>query len=190
MQKIPALCIAYSIAFRDFLRASGLAPEETGAEPLPAEFIRRENSLRGSHTANREGTARKQNGFTNDLLKRWEEVPLFLRSSLSELTRVPNFSVSDVFWVGGDPSPIHPWLEDAESAGINRRVKKPASWRGQPYGNSRCTCLSPGMAATSAGVALWNEDSPSCILIRTGRSPRVNLRTAARRKSWERSPPF
>jgi hypothetical protein len=130
MQKILALCIAYSIAFRDFLRASGLAFEETGAEPLPAEFIRRENSLRSSQTANREGSSRKQNGFLNNLLKRWQEVPLFLRSSLRELTRVPTFSVSDVFWVGGDPNPIHPWLEDAEFVAINRRVKKPASWRG------------------------------------------------------------
>jgi hypothetical protein len=131
MQKILALCIVYSIAFRDFLRASGLALEETGAEPLPAEFIRRENSLRSSHAANREGTSRKQSGFLNHLLKRWQEVPLFLRSSLSELTRVPAFSVSDVFWVGGDPHPIHPWLEDAEFVAINRRVKKPASWRGK-----------------------------------------------------------
>jgi len=33
--------------------------------------------------------------------------------------------------VGGDPNPIHPWLEDAEFVAINRRAKKPASWRGK-----------------------------------------------------------
>jgi hypothetical protein len=60
-------------------------------------------------------------------------VPLFLRRSLGELTRVPNFSVSDVFWVGGDASSIHPWLEGAEFVAINRRVRKPAASRGASF---------------------------------------------------------
>jgi hypothetical protein len=132
IQKILALCIVYAINFRDFLRASGLAFEETDTEPIPDEFIPRESppASHKSYSANAEGNSRKQNGFLNVLLKRWEEVPLFLRRSVGELTRVPNFSVSDVFWVGGDPSPIHPWLEDAEFVAINRRVRKPAASRG------------------------------------------------------------
>ena len=135
IQKILALCITYAIGFRDFLRASGLAFEETGSEPIPDEFISREVPLAGrkSNSANEQVHSRRQNGFLNNLLKRWEEVPLFLRRSLSELIRVPNFSVSDVFWVGGDRNPIHPWLEGAEFVAINRRAKSPASSRGTTF---------------------------------------------------------
>jgi hypothetical protein len=135
VQKILALCIVYAIGIRDFLRASGLAFDDPGAEPIPDEFSHRENPLtsRNSNAANGEGNSRKQNGLLNNLLKRWEEVPLFLRRSLSELTRVPNFSVNDVFWVGGDASPIHPWLEGAEFVAINRRVRKPSASRGARF---------------------------------------------------------
>jgi hypothetical protein len=131
MQKILALCVVYAISFGDFLRASGLAFDEAESEPIPDEFSARERPLAShtSHAANVEQNSRKQNGLLSHLLKRWEEVPLFLRRSVGELTRVPNFSVSDVFWVGGDPSPIHPWLEQAEFVAINRRVRKPAASR-------------------------------------------------------------
>jgi hypothetical protein len=69
----------------------------------------------------------------NNLLKRWEEVPFFLQKSLREITRLPNFSFSDVFWVGGDRDPIHPWLDGAEFVAINRRVKKPSSTKGTTF---------------------------------------------------------
>lgn len=131
VQKILALCIVYAIGFREFLGASGLGLEDAGAEPMPAEFVPRHTSLatRKSISSNAEGNSRKQNGFLNNLVKRWEEVPLFLRRSAGELTRVPNFSVSDVFWVGPDAASIHPWLEGAEFVAINRRVRKPAPSR-------------------------------------------------------------
>lgn len=130
IQKILTLCIVYAIGFGDFLRSCGLALEETGTEPIP-----RETPLIGeeSHAENREGYSRKQNGFLSHLVKRWEEVPLFLGTSLKELTGIPKFSVSDMFWVGGDPSPIHPWLEGAELIAVNRRVRKPASSRGSTF---------------------------------------------------------
>jgi hypothetical protein len=135
IQKILALCSVYAIGFGDFLRAIGLSFEEAETEPIPDEFIHRESppASHKSNSANAEGNPRKQNGFLNLLLKRWEEVPLFLRRSVGEITRVPNFSVSDLFWVGGDPSPIHPWLVDAEFVAINRRVRKPAAARGASF---------------------------------------------------------
>lgn len=135
IQKILALCIVYAIGFGDFLRACGLALEETGAESIPDEFIPREIPFirRKSNSPNAEGLSRGENGFLNNLLKRWEEVPFFLRKSLSELTGLPHFSVSDVIWVGGDPNPIHPWLDGAEFVAINRRVKKPTSTKGTTF---------------------------------------------------------
>jgi hypothetical protein len=59
-------------------------------------------------------------------MKQWEEVPLFLRHSLNELTGLKNFSLSDVFWVGGDDAPIHPLLINATFVAVNRSVKNPA----------------------------------------------------------------
>jgi hypothetical protein len=131
IRKIITLCILYATSFADLLRASNFPLAETGAEPIPDKFMARSipPSGRKANSANREGPARKQNGFFDPLLERWREIPLFLQRSLSELTRVANFSVSDVFWVGGDPDPIHPWLRNAEFVAINRRIQKPASSR-------------------------------------------------------------
>ncbi len=135
VQKILALCIVYAISFADFLRAIGLAFEDAETESIPDEFSARDSPLtrHKSNAVNAEGNSRKQNGFFSHLLKQWEEVPLFLRRSLGELTRVPSFSVSDLFWVGGDLNPIHPWLEQAEFVAINRRVRKPAAARGASF---------------------------------------------------------
>jgi hypothetical protein len=136
IHKIMTLCVLYSIGFWDFLRASGVSLEGTGSEPMPDELVLREPPLAGrkADAATGETLGRKRpNGTWGTLRKRWQEIPLFLRNSFREITRVPNFSVSDVFWVGADPNPIHPWLENAEFVAVNRRVRKPAPWRGTTF---------------------------------------------------------
>ena len=135
VQKIVTLCILYATSFGDLLRAAGLAFDETGAEAMPDEFSTRAvpASAAKSRSANRVGLSRKPNGFLAPLVERWEEIPLFLRRSLSGLTSVPRCSVSDLFWVRGDNDPIHPWLENAEFVAINRRIKKPASSRAATF---------------------------------------------------------
>jgi len=136
VHKIVTLCALYSISFWGFLRASGVSLEGTGSEPIPDKLIPRElpHVARKSSAAIGERRWRKrQNGFLGTLLKTWEEIPLYLRKSLSDLTTLANFSVSDVFWVGGDPNPIHPWLENAELVAINRRVRNPAPWGGATF---------------------------------------------------------
>jgi len=136
IHKIMTLCALYSIGFWDFLRASGVSLEGMGSEPMPDELVPRELPLaaRKVDAATGETLGRKRsNGFGGILLKRWQEIPLFLRKSLGEITRVPNFSVSDVFWVGADPNPIHPWLENAEFVAVNRRVRNPVPWRGTTF---------------------------------------------------------
>src|SRR6185437_15336708 len=57
----------------------------------------------------------------------WDEVPLFLRHSMDELTNLKNFTFSDVYWVGGDEAPIHPWLQHATFIAVNRRIKRPGT---------------------------------------------------------------
>ncbi|HXN74420.1 MAG TPA: hypothetical protein VN861_17870 [Candidatus Acidoferrales bacterium] len=128
IQKIITLCVLYSIVFRDFLSVSGLSLESAGSEPIPDEFMPRQMIYRGreSDILSAEAVSKEsQVGFLDALIEQWEEIPLFLRSSLNELAGISNFSLSDVYWVGGDRSPIHPWLVNATFVVINRRVKRP-----------------------------------------------------------------
>jgi hypothetical protein len=128
IQKIITLCILYCIDFQEFLRACGLSLDENGHEPIPDELVPRQvpNRSPDLHVPNPEKVSAEYGGFLESLLKQWEEVPLFLRHSFNEFTNLRNFSPSDVFWVGGDETPIHPLLIDATFVVVNRRVKNPA----------------------------------------------------------------
>jgi len=124
IQKAITLCVLYSIDFAEFLGVSGLPLDREGRDSMPDELVPdRESprSLAGEGQAFVEKT-----GFLASLLERWEEVPLFLRHSLDELTGLKSVSLSDLFWVGGDEAPIHPWLARASLVAVNRRIKKPA----------------------------------------------------------------
>jgi hypothetical protein len=128
IQKAITLCIIYSIDFVEFLAASGLPLDREGHDPMPDELVPRETPDRENPPgleAERQPFA-EPSGFLDSLLKRWEEVPLFLSRSLDELTGLKSVSLSDLFWVGGDEAPIHPWLVAADLVAINRRIKKPA----------------------------------------------------------------
>ena len=73
-----------------------------------------------------EGKLQEHSGFLDSLIHQWEEIPLFLRHSLSEVTGLKNFSLADVFWVGGAEVALHPWLINAVLVTVNRRLKKPS----------------------------------------------------------------
>jgi hypothetical protein len=131
IQKVITLCVLYSIDFHEFLGASGLPLDREGREPMPDKLVPREVPGRGS----RPGSAVEHEsfagpgGFLDVLIRRWEEIPLFLRHALGELTTLKQVSLSDIFWVGGDEAPIHPWLDRASLVAINRRIKRPAQWK-------------------------------------------------------------
>ncbi len=136
VQKIITLCVLYCIGFQKFLRACGLPLDHIGHDPIPDELVPRQvpNRSPGLHSPNPQESLQEDGGFLDSLTKQWEEVPLFLRHSLNELTGLKNFSLSDVFWVGGDKTPSHPLLINATFVVVNRRVKKPA----QPRAKSIC----------------------------------------------------
>jgi hypothetical protein len=128
IQKAITLCIVYSIDFAELLETSGLPLDREGRDPMPDQLIPREapdQQGRPSLIDERQAFIEPA-GFLASLLERWQEVPLFLRHSLDELTGLKSTSLSDLFWVGGDEAPIHPWLRDASLVAINRRIKKPA----------------------------------------------------------------
>lgn len=127
IQKAITLCVIYSIDFVEFLVASGLPLDREGHDPMPDELAPREAPDQ-QHAPGLEAerqTFVEPSGFLDSLLKRWVDVPLFLRHSLDELTGLKSVSLSDLFWVGGDEAPIHPWLVDADLVAVNRRIKKP-----------------------------------------------------------------
>jgi len=128
IQKAITLCIVYAIGFAQFLRAAGLPVDQAGRDPIPDELIPRQapEGNDDPRTGDTEETLKEPAGLLGFLIGQWEEVPLFLRHSLNEITGLKNFSLSDVFWVGGDENPIHPWLANATFAVVNRRIKKPA----------------------------------------------------------------
>lgn len=133
IQKAITLCALYCIDFWRFLSAAGLPLDQGGREPVPDEFVQHPGSDRG-HDSRARGTDEslpRGETFLGSLLAQWEEVPLFLRHSLSDLSTLKNFSLSDVFWVGGVEMPMHPWLVNAAFAVVNRRIKKPARLAGR-----------------------------------------------------------
>jgi len=125
IQKIITLCVLYCIDFREFLRASELPLDHEGGDPIPDELVPRQLPKRSRGRVPSEEESRQRHGLLDSLMKQWEEVPLFLRHSLNELTGLKSFSLSDVFWVGGDKTPSHPLLINAAFVAVNRRVKKP-----------------------------------------------------------------
>jgi hypothetical protein len=128
IQKIITLCILYSIGFWEFLRVGGLSPDDRGSEPIPDDLIPRQvpDRRRESYIASVEAPPQgERTGFLDGIIEQWQEIPLFLRTSLGELAGLKNLSLSDLYWVGGDRNPIHPWLANATFIAINRRVKKP-----------------------------------------------------------------
>lgn len=128
IQKILTLCLLYCLSFEQFLRVSGLPLEKTGQQPMPDAILRRQPVAKHHGQAVAAGNLVNQpQGLLASLLDQWEEVPLFLRSSLDEITNLKDFSVSDLFWVGGERSQPHPLLMNATFVVVNRRARKPHS---------------------------------------------------------------
>lgn len=127
VHKILTLCLLYGLPFDEFLRACGLPLDDAGSEPMPDEFVfGRMSGHDGPPSADAPADGiGPAGGFLGTLLKEWGEVPLFLRQSLREITGLKDLSLFDVFWVGGEDPPLHPWLAGATLAAVNRRAKKP-----------------------------------------------------------------
>lgn len=129
VQKIVSLCILYCTGFWDFLRAAGLDNESLGGDPIPDRLCLRAVPGRvepagedtdGNHIG-REGT------FLKQLIEQWEEIPPFIKDAIGSVANLKDVSLSDIFWVGGDRNPIHPYLTNATFAVVNRRIKKPVA---------------------------------------------------------------
>jgi hypothetical protein len=127
IQKIISLCILYGIRFWDFLRASNLQIEPLAGDPMPDEFVSRLGARplrRSHHDRDGEESHEMETGFLPTLINQWEELPLFIKDALDSISGLKSLSLSDVFWVEGDPHPIHPYLLHASLLVVNRRAKQ------------------------------------------------------------------
>jgi hypothetical protein len=129
VQKILSLCILYCIDFWTFLRVAVLPVDSLGNDPLSDEMIGRAGSA-GNRPADGGATGLTSFGgqrgaFLPSLIDQWEELPLFIKGSLSAISRLKDISLSDIFWVRENQNPTHPRLAGATLVAVNRRAKTP-----------------------------------------------------------------
>lgn len=130
LQKIITLCVIYGLSFHMLLAAIGANLEESGAEFMPDHLASRPQPGGPDFIASRGNS--NVGGFLGELQRDWGEVPLFLRSSLATVSGLAEVSLADVFWIGGERTPLHPDLQNAVVVIVNRRKRKPVHFRSKP----------------------------------------------------------
>jgi hypothetical protein len=127
IQKIITICILYNIRFWDFLTASGIIIDAMAGDFMADELIPRVilgGSLSTDDT-DRERGARESSGILAKVIDEWSDIPFWVKDGFAFVAGVKELSRSDIFWVGGDENPIHPYLVHAACVAVNRRIKKP-----------------------------------------------------------------
>jgi hypothetical protein len=124
VHKTITLCAAYGLQFSTFLKSLGLDREETGQEPISDNLAPRHFPA-GFHGGADATVKPTENGFLEQLMGRWQDVPFFLRGALSSLSGLATPSLHDFFWVGGKGRALHPLLANGLLAIVNRRKKRP-----------------------------------------------------------------
>jgi transcriptional regulator with XRE-family HTH domain len=128
VHKLFTLCALYALPPNDLLKSFGIE-QMSGATPIPAEWMLRE-ALRTREGQTDAALAKPPaRGFLSHILEGLDELPFFLRHSLVSLSGLPELSLHDVFWVGGQPTALHPALAGALFVLVNRRKVSPPAFR-------------------------------------------------------------
>jgi hypothetical protein len=131
IQKIVTLCALYSISFWQFLKAARLQLHNLGDEAIPVDLAATARSPEFSSSAQLGYKEDDEGVFLRSLLDQFEEIPFFLRTSLSTISGLPRLSLRDVFWAGGEHG-FHASLEGTQFLIVNRRTKKPSPLKWEP----------------------------------------------------------
>jgi len=131
LQKVIALCLVYAVPFRTFLDAVGVPIEKAGKESIPDRFVPRVPPA-GFHDAGFDQHERENKGILGELLRRCQEIPLFLRGSVATVSGLAAPSLRSFFWVGGLENPLHPYLADALLVSVDQHKKLPVDSRARP----------------------------------------------------------
>jgi transcriptional regulator with XRE-family HTH domain len=119
-RKIVSLCSIYGLPFQFFLQSLGMANTDDPAEPMPDHLLPRNTP---SAISQEQQNEQAESGFLEHLLKQLEGIPLFLRDSLNTLSASAKLRLDDFYWIGGERTPLHPYLRNALIAIVNRRRK-------------------------------------------------------------------
>jgi hypothetical protein len=129
--KVITLCVLYAVPFFGFLNASGVAHGDAGKESIPDRFIPR-GLPPGFYDRSVELAQSDSEGFLGEMLRRCEDIPLFLRRSIEAVSGLTSPSLRDAFWVGGARAALHPCLLNALFVVVDRHKKKPIDSRSKP----------------------------------------------------------
>jgi len=130
IHKLLTLCILYSIRFGELLPSFGLHLDRAGAATIPDEWMSR--SVRPAPGQQPRSPDEHATGFLATVFNRFGGPPFFLRDSLAALAGLPEPSLHDVFWVGGQQKALHPALAGALFIVVNRRRRRPFTYRRKP----------------------------------------------------------
>jgi hypothetical protein len=124
--KILALCVLYSLPFRQAVRAASWNVDGLGRDPVPPTALGPGSNVVQARQTHREAEIGAA-GLLESVLGEFQEVPFFLRNSLPALLGLPDLSLRDIVWLGGSRSSFHPDLANAVFAAVNRKERKPPS---------------------------------------------------------------
>jgi hypothetical protein len=152
IQKVMTLCIIYGLHLRAFLKSAGINWSDGNMEPIPAALLPHKTRLETAATA--EDGIHAEAAFLPSLMKRSEEVPIFMRYALANISGLKHPKFNDFFWSSMEPQAMH-WLFSKDCLiMVNRQKKKPsysrskASWQQPIYlllkrdGRYVCACCS------------------------------------------------
>jgi hypothetical protein len=128
-QKPVSLCVLYGIGFRSFLEVAGIPERSAGKDSIPESLLPRSGEAQTSIDSVQ---IREQRGVVGELLRRMDEIPLFLKGSIATLTGLTSPSMGSIFWVGGIKAPLHPYLANALLLSVDRHKKRPVDTRSRP----------------------------------------------------------
>jgi len=153
VQKVLTLCTIYGIHLRAFLNSVGINWNDADMEPIPDALIPRKSPLEATRLSQQANLA--ENVFLPTFMNTPdEEVPLFMRHALTNISGLKHPKLNDFFWssTGG---PTYHWLFSKDCLFmVNRQKKKPCysrkklSWQQPIYlvlkrdGTYLCACCS------------------------------------------------
>ena len=131
-EKAISLCLVYGISFQRFLEIVGLRSDLAGRDPIPDRLFSRTPPERMQVVESPKADDYERSGVLGELLNRVEDIPLFLKGAIEELSGIDATSLRSFFWHGDAVKPLHRYLENAIIVSVDRHRKRPVDSRSLP----------------------------------------------------------
>ncbi len=128
IHKLFTLCAIYGIPFHELLDSFGLFLEEEWTTAIPDRSMPPADPLEEIQRGQTAPQTDRSRAFLGSVIGQFGTPPFFLRDSLATLFGLPEFSLHDVFWAGGQPAALHPSLAGALFVVVNRKRRTPPAF--------------------------------------------------------------